>query len=713
MLISHEVTLGQITFILRVLIQILSYGGLFISGMIVLATIPRVASAETHGMINRIVGRSSAIQSSIKWAFRYWRRKSSDRVNAFRFLIAVLLFVFYSLFAIISDVGFIGFYVCSAPYPSFTDFPASVSTDDLARAVITNNLRRRADPASVTVHRCDVSVEWVTENFTRRACTSWHNSTYADPDVFRGLNSTDSDVLMLRYLGREDSWYRPESVNINSFYTSPGAQRVVDPLVINGLAVVPHPTGVRAVVGVPQLTPQQSVTLAKTMAVEADVGCMALGVYSHRNLDTPTSRGIDIYATNGTWRTYTGPEYLRDVLATYVDQVRELFLQLFDPSSIDQDGFMFSRHESSATFSRNAAVRSPDLYDEIRVNSMEPDFESYIQGNCSQAVRQRLNITVPPGFEDSYRALRESCSVLALAGSIATADTDIVAISRMLCTSAVQVNMVSATVKMNASGSVSVDLTRLPSDLNYLFASYGEFVTLFDENVFADYLPVERFTLGDNPSGPTSHYIPFKTPGTGLRVDGPGSGGNVISRLGSAMINARDMDRDDNFAALLAFDEGNRPLNFQVSTAILTNWSGQIGASYLVNSLAFNGWAARAAAPVTVVSTGGRTSTCYRPLYGIAFMPLVFTAVFVLGWGLLLVAFSSFAGHKRLADSYGGLSPYVGAMCPTHEEDTLLAWQNDEKPRLVILTAEQRLQILDDGPTTALAHLHSPQSPGL
>ena len=709
MLISHELTLGQITFILRVTIQILSYGGLFLIGMIVLGTIPRVASAEAHGVVNRIVGKNSATTASIQWAFQYWRNKTGDPVTSSRFLVAVLLLLFYSLFVIISDVGFIGFYACSTPYPSFIDFPASVSTDDLARTAIASNLVNGTNPATVNVHRCDAtSVERLAPNINVSACISWHNSTYADPSMFKGLNSTDSDVLMLRYL-RHLNASRLGFVDLNSFYINPSSQRVVDPVIVNGLAVVPHSTGLRAILGVPQLVPQQSVTLPKTMAIEADVGCMALGIYSQNDLEVGDV--VRIYATDSTWRKYTGPEYLRDVLATYVDQVREVHLPYFNFSSTDGYGRITGSSDdyNADEWSPNTlAVRSLRLgYD---FSDSERNITSFILGNCTQALKRQLNITtlsLVPDFDIN----RDWCSLLTLSGSIANADVGILGASRMLCASSTQVNMVLATVQMNASGSLSVDLTRLPSNLNYLSASYWEVITEDNVSNYLQFTPFERFTLEDNPSGPTSHYIPSRGSVLGIRDRGPGSGGNVISRLGPVMINANHvLDDNRDFDALFILYEGNYPLD--LSPAFLTKWSGQIGASYLVNSLAFNGWAARAASPVTVVSTGGRTATCYRPLYAIVFIPLLLTALFVFGWALLLVMDSSFSGHKRLKEAYGGVSPYVDAVCSTDEKETVLAWQNDGKPRLVILTEERGTHVLEGGSATALGHLHSPRSPG-
>ena len=705
MIVTHQLTLGQITFILRVSIQILSYGGLFLIGLIVLGTIPRVASAETHGVINRIVGKSSATKASILWAFRYFRRRSGDPITSVRFLLAVLLLVFYSLFVVVSDVGFIGFYACSTAYPPTVDYPASLSTDTLARSAIAANLINGTDPATVNLYRCDaVSVHRFSENITERVCTAWHNSTYADPNVFRGINSTDSDVLMLRRLKRRNH-SRSAFVDLNSFYISPGSQRVVNPFLANGLAIVPHETGVRAVLGVPQLAPQQSVTLDKTMALEADMGCMPLGIYSQHNLDASFSRGIDIYATNSSFKKYTGPELFRDVLSTYVDQIRQEFLPFFNTSSLDEGGFMVGINSSRATFVKNAAIKTFFL-PSLNSSGSDVTLTGYILGNCTEALRQHLNITAVSEDE----TVPNSCSLLAIAGSSSMDGDDTVAFSRMLCASATQVNMVSATVEMSAEGSLSVDLTRLPSDLNYLSASYWDESVRGNDTIFAEFTPLERLTLADNPSGQTSHYIPSTPPYINVRGTGPGSGGNAIARLAPVIINANGvMDISSDFAAILTLDDGNKDLNF--SSAAVTRWGGQVGASFLLNSLAYNGWAARSSAPVTVYSTGGRVATCYRPLYALAFLPLVFTAGFVMAWALLMVIESSFAGHKRLEESYGGLSPYVDAVCPTDEHtETLLAWQNDAKPRLEILTKERGMH-WDNGSTTALGHLNSPRSP--
>jgi hypothetical protein len=69
-----------------------------------------------------------------------------------RFLVAVLLPMYYCLFVVVSDDGF---YACSTPYPSSVNFPASVSADDLARTATASNLIKGTNPSAVSLRRCD------------------------------------------------------------------------------------------------------------------------------------------------------------------------------------------------------------------------------------------------------------------------------------------------------------------------------------------------------------------------------------------------------------------------------------------------------------------------------------------------------------------------------------------------------------------------------
>jgi len=276
--------------------------------------------------------------------------------------------------------------------------------------------------------------------------------------------------------------------------------------------------------------------------------------------------------------------------------------------------------------------------------------------------------------------------------------------------------MVSATVETSAEGSLSIDLIRLPSVLNFFSVPYWHHTGNAGLLVYTH--PVERFTLADNASGPTSHFIPSGR-GSTTRSWGPGNGGNVILPLASIMINGGHLMEVDqglpdansfNLAGIKILDEGDKDIDY--SPSLVTTWSGQVGASFVVESIAYNGWAALDSSPITVYSTGGRLATCYEPLYALAFLPLALTAAFVACWALLILVGSSFAGHERLKESYGGLSPYVDAVCPANKQkETRLAWKNDSKPWLEILPTDHDMY-WDDAPMTALRLLKTPQSAG-
>lgn len=194
MIVSSSVTVGQLTFILRVAVQILGYGGLALIGIIILGNVPRVAPIDTHDAVNRIVGASSVSLTTIKWIFNRLRRNHSDPSPQAGLLLVLFLFVSYGAFISLSDIGFLGFYSCSIPGPSITDFPASVLSDDDAQLAIRANLVNGTDPGHIYTYRCDSTEILQFGNVTENHCIDWRNSTYADRSLFEGLNSTDSDV---------------------------------------------------------------------------------------------------------------------------------------------------------------------------------------------------------------------------------------------------------------------------------------------------------------------------------------------------------------------------------------------------------------------------------------------------------------------------------------------------------------------------------------
>uniref|UniRef100_A0A0W0EWI8 Uncharacterized protein n=1 Tax=Moniliophthora roreri TaxID=221103 RepID=A0A0W0EWI8_MONRR len=59
MLVSERLSIGQITFILRAAIQILTCDGLFLITYIILANSPRVASFRTHDTVEALRGKNT------------------------------------------------------------------------------------------------------------------------------------------------------------------------------------------------------------------------------------------------------------------------------------------------------------------------------------------------------------------------------------------------------------------------------------------------------------------------------------------------------------------------------------------------------------------------------------------------------------------------------------------------------------------------------
>ncbi|KAF8057067.1 hypothetical protein FPV67DRAFT_1401861, partial [Lyophyllum atratum] len=70
------------------------------------------------------------------------------------------------------------------------------------------------------------------------------------------------------------------------------------------------------------------------MAVEVDVGCMTLGVRDIR-LVGGNAMATMSFSTNGTWRNYTGPDYMEDVLSKTVDDTRAYLKPFFNISTLD------------------------------------------------------------------------------------------------------------------------------------------------------------------------------------------------------------------------------------------------------------------------------------------------------------------------------------------------------------------------------------------
>jgi len=700
MILSDRVTVGQVTFVIRVAIQILAYGGAALLGLILLGSAPRVANVDTHDLINRAVGASTQTTQTVAWIYRRLRHKGTDPSPSMDLLFIFSLCICYSALVAFSDTGFLGFYSCSVPGPNVLARPASVNSTDGAQTLVNLNLINGTDPQEVPVHRCSsvapVAVTISGTNDSLNNCTSWQSSTYADRSFYNGLNSTDSDVLMPRFLSHVNHSKSP-TIDLNSFYIGPSTQRVTTTTIRNGIVVDPHDTGLTAVFGVPDLAPNTEVNLDTALAVELDVGCMTVGVYAQRDL-AAGGFGMDVFHTNGTWRKYTGPDYMVDILANFTDQIRNYFLSFVDASSIDSSGYTYS-NTTIVGLSRAANVASWHL---PTTNSSDwISRRNEILGNCTAALQNKLGIVL-------YDSLPEAmCFFLGLGGSVGVGGVSIASFSRMVCATATQVNMVAAKVARNGDSSLSVGVTRLPSDLHYLRADFWS-----DVNNSETFRPVERYTLSTNANGATSHFI--ANSGTAVNDNGfsfgPGSPGNAIATLGFIAIDANGvldgrLPGEMEFSGLHLLDEGFNQLDFTPS--VVTEWVGQVGSSIILTSLGYNGWAALNGVPVVMKSTGGHTGTCYKLWYTLGFLPLLFAASVVVIWAFLMIIDSSFFGTKVLWDGYGGMNPSLNAVyAGDPPKDVILAWENAPKPHMRIIS--KGAPIIGDGwPGTALKYLKS------
>ncbi|ESK83765.1 hypothetical protein Moror_2068 [Moniliophthora roreri MCA 2997] len=296
MILTRALTVGQVTFILRVSIQSLTYAGLSLVIYIILASSPRATSVRTQDTINRIVGKSTVTRTSARWVLDSLRGRTN---SPFRLLAASVLFLLLGVFASISDIGYLGLYTCAVPGDGVEDRPASIGSSDLALASIREAMMNGTDPATVKAYRCDSSgFVNLAPNITKLACLSWRNSTYADRALFSGLNTTDPDALIPRQL-HKFPWYRSQYLDLNSYFVGPSNRRVEEPTIAGGIVVIPHDMGFRAIFGSPQLKPETKVTLDGVMALEVEMGCMSLGMYSQHTIDLNNRNSQDTTGIKG------------------------------------------------------------------------------------------------------------------------------------------------------------------------------------------------------------------------------------------------------------------------------------------------------------------------------------------------------------------------------------------------------------------------------
>jgi hypothetical protein len=139
----------------------------------------------------------------------------------------------------------------------------------------------------------------------------------------------------------------------------------------------------------------------------------------------------------------------------------------------------------------------------------------------------------------------------------------------------------------------------------------------------------------------------------------------------------------------------------------VTKWAGQVGASFVLASLSFNGWAARGSKPILVASTDGKDAVCYNPPYAIGFLPFAMATIVILIWAAFMFISSQFIGSKRLEMLYGGLNPFIASTCPGNK-DPLLIWRGSEPQLEVVQHGEV---FVDESRQTVLDYVTSLQRP--
>jgi len=75
-------------------------------------------------------------------------------------------------------------------------------------------------------------------------------------------------------------------------------------------------------------------------------------------------------------------------------------------------------------------------------------------------------------------------------------------------------------------------------------------------------------------------------------------------------------------------------------------------------------------------------------------------------WALIMFVKTSLFGTKPLRRAYGGLQPYVDAMCPgASVEDTSLIWEKAPEPKLQVVSKGDVVLDSGNGSETALGFL--------
>ena len=652
LILSKSLTISQITFIFRMAIQILAFGGTFLIGLIIFGNSPRSTAKETHDLLNRVVGKSTATLTSVKWMQRQMFQTSGDRQTPRSLLFGLLLFILYGLFVSLSDIGFLGLHACNIPFPPFHTLPASIQTEADARALVQKNLVNGTDPKLVKFVQCDPVGDGpgffnLNMSTTPRICSQWRNTTYDDSSLFRSLNLTDTDVLMHKNLG---------VLNTTAlfYYFGPSDHAVLEPTISDGLAILPHETGVQLVVGAPTLSKNQVVEIPKTMAVEITIGCLPVGLVGNND---PTFHQefnmveYEWFIPDSIYKPiqrsmFSGPEYLFGPLQIAADAIRTLLQPNSSTSIVNPDtGYTRSFNQTRFLFSPMTTITPWGAVPTEACDS--------IVDACSMQVLKAVNSSVLSHPQVS--TLVESsgvCVLYELWGSWAKDGEIHQARNSMICATTTAFNMVSADLEMDTHSRVTGRLTRLPSDLNI--------------NVWPD---IQRYTLSDNPSGDLQHFVyqdfstafPFTT--------GAGSPGHSLAQMGAAMTQILSRSMHIINGTGLSWNQSN--------ATTLTKWVSGYGASFLLTCFGMNGWAALDKPPLTIRSTGGMSAVCYTTPYLTAFVPLIVAALVVVLWNIQLWISSRLRDAKKWENLYGGLVPKA-RLIGTQSSDTILLWVDDD-----------------------------------
>ncbi|PVF99333.1 hypothetical protein CPB86DRAFT_783707 [Serendipita vermifera] len=677
LVITKDLNVGQLTFIIRAVLQVLSLGGPFLIGILVLSNAPRLASFATHDEINRVVGHLSVTRSSVSWLWRRIRGNEPFTASSFGLSLSITLLVLYGLFSSLSDVGFLGFYTCLAPGLDKYEHPGSINDYGTAHATMLANALNGTDLASIKSSRCDSSTPILNNrNVSVWYCTSWSNSTWADRDFFKGINSTNSDMLMPRQIGIANT---ADGTPIPQFFANTGVSKVEVPTISGGILVNPTDIGMQAVFGAPQLSPGYSFTLNRTMALEVEVGCMTVGINTVSR-GAFSSNTTEEFQTNGTWRQYSGPDYLYDILSNTTDGIREYAIQLYDPSTLDSNGIMTSVNSSSAGTYDIPAVDKVYL---VGHDSLHGGVENqlYLLGNCTNQLRQKFG---HPAYNSEDLGDDYMCEYYGVSGTFSSAGIVYRQVTRMVCATTSQVNMVSAAVTKDIQGSSQYNRPVIPAISTNVRADDWEIISNVLGNATArfDNELVERYTLSSGDDGTLSHFI-LQARMWSLTLSGSGSGGYALSRAANSILQTGMGYGKHKWLGVLG--AVRTETLFHPST--LTRWAG-------LGNLQYNSWVALEQSPILVTSHSSQEAVCYHPVYALGFFPLAFSAIFIIIYTFLILMHNSFRRLQSLGELYGGLYPYWKSICPDLQSSEMtLIWRKEPQAHLAVVPTGNPLSL--------------------